>query len=153
MNGAYVHLLFNHVPVIGIPLVALLLLAGILRKSPEILRAAFAGFFLVAVLTIPAYKSGGPAARLVRDLPEVSMHNIQEHAEDATWGFRAVMLLGGMGIVGFRLAKKPGAVSRRFVVVTLVTALLVSAWLANVAHLGGLIRHPEIEQESKTGKQ
>ncbi len=152
MNGAYVHLLFNHVPVIGIPLVALLLLVGILRKNSEVLRIAFAGFFLLALLTIPAYKSGGPAARLVRDLPEISMHNIQEHAEDATWGFRVVMLLGGMGIVGFWLAKKPGTISRRFTVATLVTALLVSGWLANVAHLGGLIRHPEIQQESNTGK-
>ncbi len=153
MNGAYVHLLFNHVPVIGIPLVALLLLTGILRKNSEVLRIAFAGFILIAALTIPAYKSGGPAARLIRDLPQVSMHDIQEHAEDATWGFRAVMLLGGMGIVGFWLTKKPTAISRGFTVATLVTALLVSAWLANVAHLGGLIRHPEIQQESNTGKQ
>ena len=49
MNGAFVHLAFNHVPVLGLPFCLLLLFAAVGTKSRDLLRAACAGLVLVAV--------------------------------------------------------------------------------------------------------
>jgi len=40
MNGAHLHLLLNHIPVIGVPLGLLLLAFAFLRRSEEWKRAA-----------------------------------------------------------------------------------------------------------------
>ena len=41
MNWAHLHLALNHVPVIGLPIVLLLLAWAILRRSTELLKASF----------------------------------------------------------------------------------------------------------------
>ena len=61
MNGAYLHLVTNHVPVIGFPIVFLLLTAGAIRKSRDLVNAGLVGLVLLGIVTTVAWRSGGPA--------------------------------------------------------------------------------------------
>jgi len=72
MNGAYVHLALNHIPVVAVPVGVLLLLAGLVRKSRELTQAAMVLWVLVALISIAVLKSGGPAAHVIKDLPALS---------------------------------------------------------------------------------
>lgn len=147
MNGAQAHLLFNHIPIIGLPFTFFLLLTGVLRKNNDLIQTAYAFLIAIALLTIPALRTGGPAAHSVRDVPgieRVRIHDHEEAAEGATWGAE---ILGAMGLIGLILIKKKGSAPKIYTLITLVFTLAVSFGFAKAGHLGGLIRHPEIESD------
>jgi len=149
MNGAFLHLAFNHIPVIGVPFCALLLLGGMIRKSKDLVQASFAMLILTALLTIVAFKTGGPAARIVHSYPGVTRAQIHEHAEAADDAFKAMDVLGILAIIGFWLSRRPEGAPKALTGVILLGALFMSCWFGWVAHLGGEIRHPEIESASE----
>ena len=144
MNGAYLHLVMNHIPVVGMPLSFLLLLMGILRKSKELTQAGFAAIMLMALITIPVFKTGGPAAHVVRDYPGIVRAQIHEHAEAADYAFSAVSIVGVGALIAFVLLWRSGSIPSWLGIVILFGAFVTSVIMGRVAHLGGLIRHPEI---------
>jgi hypothetical protein len=123
---------------------ALLLLAGLLRRSRDLVQAGFAALVLTALITVPVFRTGGPAARVVRELPGVVRAQIGEHDEAADFGLWSAELLGALGLVGLWLARRPSGAPGGFTVVVLLAAVWSSTVFGRVAHLGGLIRHPEI---------
>ena len=73
MNLAHVHLLLNHVPTIGTAVALGLLVISFFRRNDDLRRVTLEVFFVIAVLTIPAYLSGvsaqqtGTLSGVVRD--------------------------------------------------------------------------------------
>jgi hypothetical protein len=145
MNGAYLHLVVNHVPVVGVPIAFLLLAGGMARKSNDIIKAAFAILVLMALAGVAAWKTGGPAAHIVKDIPGIVRATIHEHAEAADFGLWGSVIMGVLGLVGLVLGRKPEGPPRGFSILVLVGSLWLTTVFIRVAHLGGLIRHPEIE--------
>lgn len=68
MNGAHLHLLLNHVPVVGVPLGLLLLIGAYLRRSEEWKRAALWTFVFLAIMTVPTYLTGPQAEHYLKSL-------------------------------------------------------------------------------------
>jgi hypothetical protein len=145
MNGAFVHLAVNHIPVVGVPMAFLLLLAGAGRKSRDLLQAGYVTLAVLALLTIVVFKSGGPAAQVVRGMTGVTRESIHAHAEAADDVFGATEVLGAAALLCLWLLGRPKGIPNALAGLMLAGALGVSVWLGYVAHLGGLIRHPEIE--------
>jgi len=143
MNGAYLHIATNHIPVIALPFAALLLLAGLARGSRDLIRASFAALVVIALITIFVYKTGGPAARVVHGWPGVQRSDIHAHAEAAEDAFVAAEVVGALALLGLWLTRG-GRSAKGLTAFIFAAALITSGWLAWVAHLGGLIRHPEI---------
>ncbi len=79
MSAAHVHLLLNHIPILGSIFGLLLLSYGMLRRSDEIKKTSLGAFVITALLTIPVYLAGDGAAAIVRSLPGVSDAIIQQH--------------------------------------------------------------------------
>ena len=54
MSWAHIHLALDHFtsPVIGLPIVVLLLLWGLLQRNAEVIRAAFGLLVLLALVTL-----------------------------------------------------------------------------------------------------
>jgi hypothetical protein len=144
MNGAFVHLAVNHVPVVGVPIGVLLLLAGLARKSRDLVQAGFAVMALMALVTIVAFKSGGPAARVVRNIPGITRGDIHAHAEAADNVFVAMEILGAAALLALGLSTRPNGSPKLLTALIVLGSLFVSCWFSWVAHLGGLIRHPEV---------
>jgi hypothetical protein len=149
MNGPQLHLALNHLPVVGVPACFLLLAAAFARKSRDLAGAGFAGLVLVALIMIAAFKTGGPAARVVRNLPGIAPGSIHEHAEAADWGLWTMQVLGAVGIAGLWFESRAGKEPGRLAAAALMGALFVSTVMVRIAHLGGLIRHPEISSDFK----
>ncbi len=143
MNGAFLHLALNHIPVVGMPFCFLLLLVGVCRKSQELTSAGLAALVLVALITILTFRSGGPAARVVRNYPGIERALIHNHAEAADDIFWSVEILGAAALMGLWFSRRWGVVPKWLVGLVMLGALVASGWLGWVAHLGGLIRHPE----------
>jgi hypothetical protein len=61
----------NHIPVIGIPTGAALLIYGLLRRSEEVKRVSLLVFVVVAIITLPTYLAGKAAEDMVEHLAGV----------------------------------------------------------------------------------
>lgn len=148
MNYAHLHLMLNHIPVIGTGIVVLLLIIAIFRKSRELLAVSMIVMVLVALATIPAYLTGEPAEELVEDSPGVSEQLIEQHEDMAEKAFIFVEVTGGLALItllGLRYNERYG---KRLAVLTLMTLIISSGTIAWTANLGGQIRHNEIRSDT-----
>ena len=145
MNGAHLHLLVNHLPVLGSLFAILLLIWSLIRKNTEIARAAL-GLFVVAALTgLAAYFTGEPAEHMAEDIAGVTESAIHTHEESAEL---ATILLSGYGLFALGgllyLRKHAAEFPRRLVNLALLLSLIPAGAMALTANQGGQIRHPEI---------
>ncbi|MCB1327838.1 MAG: hypothetical protein H7A21_13930 [Spirochaetales bacterium] len=145
MNGAQLHLVLNHVPVLGALGAALLLLWALLAGSRDLARAGFAGLLVVALFSAGAYFSGEEAEEVVEDYPAVQEQVIEAHEEAAELAFILGLFAAVPGLAGLWLERSHLAPRRVHLFLGLGFALLVFGDMAYTAHLGGLIRHPELE--------
>jgi uncharacterized membrane protein len=144
MNATHLHLLLNHVPVLGSVFALGLLAFGMWRKSAELQKAAFGAFGIAALIAIPAYLTGEPAEESVESLPGVLEAIIENHETAASFAFGGILALGVIAILGLFLFRGGKNISPPFTVLILMGAITVSALMAWTANLGGQIRHTEI---------
>jgi uncharacterized membrane protein len=144
MNWAHVHLLLNHIPVIGIGFGILLLAAGWVRKSEEVKRIGLQFFVLLGVLTLPVYLTGEPAQKIVQALPGVSKQIIEQHEEAALLALIAMSILGLFALVGLILFRQREVLPSWVVTTSFILSLVVGVLMARTANLGGQVRHTEI---------
>jgi len=111
MNAPHLHLLLNHVPVLGAACGLGLLVFGLWRKSGELKKMTFGIFVIAALLAVPVYLTGEPAEEGVESLPGVSKAIIEQHEEAAEVAFTAIIVLGVMALIGLFLFRRDRAVS------------------------------------------
>ena len=144
MNLAHLHMLLNHVPTVGTAIAITLLVLSFIRKSEELRRVSLEAFFIIALVTVPAYLTGVAAQAEIRDLPDVSNVLIEAHEDAAAFSFVLMQLTGAfawLALWQIRRTSRPGRGSMAAVV---LLAALTMAVTARAANLGGEIRHPEI---------
>ena len=144
MNPAHLHLMLNHVPVIGVPLVATLLAWALSRGSREIHRVALGAAVIVAALTYPVFLTGEPAEERVEDATWARESLIHEHEERAEAALIAVLLTGAIAVLGLWQSRGNRQTSRSLGGLTLAGLAVSAGLLGWTALLGGPIRHEEI---------
>jgi hypothetical protein len=167
MDIAYLHLVTNHIPIIGLPFALFLLLAGVWLKSDEIKAFGLLAFTVLGFLTLGVYLLGQGGEDFVEDLAGVSHDAIENHEKMATVsllmvGLTAIVSLFGLTVYkGFRLLLRrapdkienaeteSAAINSRpyfpkwLIFAVLILALLSSGVLGYTGKLGGKIRHTE----------
>lgn len=148
MTLVHLHLLLNHLPVVGIPLAGALLVSGIAKRNDTLQRTAFAFLLFLAVMTIPVFLSGEPAEESVEHLPGVAETMIERHEDLASVAMGVTALLGVVALVGLVAARGGRAVPRGLAYAGLAATLLAVAVLTPTAYFGGQIRHSEIRADT-----
>lgn len=145
MNAAHLHLLVNHLPIIGAFLaVPLLALALIRRQELSGLRGAVLVLAMAAVGAGLAQSTGEEAEERVEDAGWASerlMHAHEERAEIAT-PIAILTALLGVGVLVWTERKR--AVNPALVAGLGLMATVSAGTLAWVGASGGEIRHDEI---------
>lgn len=144
MNPVHMHLLLNHLPVIGTIVTIALLAWALLRRSREMTRASFGMFFVSALLGVAVYLTGEPAEHLVEDLAGVSHDAIEAHEEAALMATVLLAGLGALALGGLVAFRKAPAIPRGFAALVLALSLVPATAMGWTANLGGQIRHSEI---------
>lgn len=149
MNVVHLHLLLNHLPVVG-SLFAMLLFAGSLYKRAVSLR--FALWFAVALgaTALAVYLTGEPAADTVEKLVGITERSIERHEEAAELTTIVAGTLGALALIALMLFRRR-EVPRWIGAAGLVGTVLLSAAMGWTANLGGQIRHSEIRSNSDPG--
>ncbi len=144
MNQAHLHLIVNHVPIVGSLFAAVLLGAGLLRQNATLTQAGLVAVLAAGLLCLPAQLTGAGAAATVQDMPRVSRALIENHAAAAELGFWALESAAALALFSLLLLKNASPRARLLAGLTLVVAVLSFGLLARAGNLGGQIRHTEI---------
>jgi hypothetical protein len=144
MNWAHLHLALNHVPVIGLPIVLLLLGWAIVRRSAELLKASFGLIILLAVITVIVQVTGEPAEELVEGLPGVVDSMVEAHEESALLGTIGFVVVGVIAVFGLWRLGTGKILPQWYTSAVLIAGMIVAGVMVWIANLGGQIRHSEI---------
>lgn len=147
MSPVHLHLMLNHLPVVGTVFAALLLGYAMVVRSDLVKKIAFGAFVLIAMLAVPAYLTGEPAEEIAEGLPGVTDNAIEQHEEAAQIAFASIMVVGALAVTGLAMFRTK-AVPRLFAVAVLALSVVAMAALAWTANLGGKVRHTEIRSEA-----
>jgi len=147
MSSIHLHLLLNHVPVIGTVLGVLLLAVAVARRSDELGRIALWLFALLAGTSVLVFLTGEPAEELVEKLPGFSEALTERHEEAALVATVVVGLVGLFSLAVLAIFRKR-PLARWATPVALVLSLGGGGAMGYAANLGGQIRHTEIRAAS-----
>jgi hypothetical protein len=151
MNTTHLHLMVNHLPVIATPLVALLLVYGLIRRSREVLRLAAGAAVLVAALSYPVFLTGEPAEEGVHDSAWFQERMVHEHEARAEAALIAVLVTGLVAAVGLWQSRGGKELPRATGGLTLAGLALSAGLFGWTALSGGVIRHDEIRAGAVAG--
>lgn len=143
MSGAHIHLLLNHIPVIGTLVGFAVFALGVWRRNDSWTRLALGLFAAVALAAAATMLTGESAEEAVEKLPGVSQSLIETHEGAAKLASIAAYVLGAVSLAAL-VAVRRRSLPRALTVTVLPVALLVSGLMAYTANLGGQIRHTEI---------
>jgi uncharacterized membrane protein len=149
VNAAHLHLIFNHIPVIGMLIAVVFFLVSLFHGKDILIKASLWLIFFVALSAVPAYLTGDPAHEYLEHTPGLRHDLIHEHEDAAEVAFVSAMILGLLallGLVGYRQRRR---LSRLYLFLVLLAALVVLALMAGAANQGGKIRHPEVRSASQ----
>ena len=144
MSILHLHLLLNHVPVVGAVFLVLLFGFAVVQRDSRLSRMGLFVCVLLAAITAAVYFTGGAAEEIAEKISGVSERTIalhEEAAEISTIAFAISGILALGSLLFFR--RKP--IPQSATVAALALTLLVGGMMAWTANLGGNIRHTELQ--------
>jgi uncharacterized membrane protein len=142
MNGAHLHLLLTHLPVLGTLFGLGLGAYAVLFRHPDVLKAALGVFVLAAMLAGAAYLTGEGAEEVAEGIG-LTESIVEQHESVALFALVGAAVLGLFALVVLVIFRaRP--VAAPMAAVVLVLGLGVTGLMAYTANLGGQIRHAEI---------
>jgi hypothetical protein len=142
VNPQLLHLILNHLPVVGALWVLVVLAAALLWPRPALIRLALGLSVLLALTAAGAFLTGEPAEEAVEHLPGVDEHAIEAHESSAKASLIGAIASGVAGLLGLLWSR--GRPLRRAVVPALLAVLVSGVLLAVTAHRGGQIVRPSL---------
>lgn len=152
MNAAHIHLLLNHIPILGALFGMILLIFGLIRKNNALSQAALITFIMAAIVTLPVDWSGEQAEEIVEELPGISHDLIHEHEEIAELAVKFMLGLGVLSLLTLILGAWHVKIGRILRWITLLLSFAVFFLMTRAGNSGGEISHPEIRKDFKIEK-
>src|SRR5262245_40397642 len=134
MNVLHLHLLFNHFPTVGNVIGLGLFLFAILGKNDELKRVSLGVFFVIALLTLPAYMSGNGAVEVVQGNPEVSQALIDRHQDVALTGLLFMQITGALAWFALWKYRRTSSLANWNVMAVLLLSILTLGLMAQAAN-------------------
>lgn len=144
MDLGHLHLILNHLPVLGAPALLALLGWGHARGLPEVIRVALWCTVLLGAATAVVYLTGEAAEEMVEPLPTFDHHMVERHEEVALAAAVLIVATSLLAAAALATSRAGGRLHRVTVIVVLVGLLTGTGAVAATAWTGGPIGHPEL---------
>jgi uncharacterized membrane protein len=138
---AYLHLLSNHVPILGSLFGVLLLVVALVKPNFNTTLSAYLILLVSGIGGIVAYFTGEPAEESVEHVPGISHKLIHVHEEMAENALIFVFLLTAAAVVGLWAERAQWKNAKNIERFTLVVGIIAFILFAFTGYLGGHIRH------------
>lgn len=144
MNGAHLHLMVNHFPIIGVMIGLLVLVAGYVFKQDQVKWTALGIFVFSALTSIAALLTGDAAGEVVEKVAGISETLIHVHEEAAETFFALSISLGVVSLITGIMEWQKLRLARYAYWLVLLVGLASAAAAAFAGTTGGEIRHSEM---------
>lgn len=144
MNQTHIHLLINHLPILGSFLGALVLVQGLWTSSGQTKIAAYNLFIISSIGALIAYITGEGAEEGIQHIQGIVEANIERHQEFALFAFISLIILGFSSFLAILLTLRKSAYARTTAFIILVISVISIVLAARTGYLGSQIRHTEI---------
>ena len=148
MNLAHLHLLINHLPIIGSVLGSFVLAYGLYTKSSETKSAAYYLLILSTLGAIIAYLTGEPAEETVENIQGISKAMIHQHEDFAGFSLAVLCLTGVLSLMGLYVIFMKKIWSVKLAKLILFLSLISFVLFSITGFYGGQIRHTELNSSS-----
>lgn len=144
MNGAHIHLIVTHLPVLGVAFATFLLGFGFWRQNRLTQQIALSVLVVSGLAAGIAYLTGEGAEETIEGTLGAGKSLLDRHESAALIGLVMSGVAGVLALVALIAGRNGRPLARSLTVLNLVVALIASGTLAWVANLGGQVGHPEI---------
>ena len=144
MNAAQIHLALNHAPLFLSVIGGGILILGMIQKNETFKTLSLFLMVAAALFTIPVFLTGEGTEELVEHLPGVTENLIEKHEDMAKIALIIISISGVTALAGIFLRKK-ASMAKIVFALCLLLSLASFGTMAQTAHLGGLIRHSELQ--------
>ena len=147
MSTVHLHLMLNHIPVVGTLFLAALFAAGVVRRNAPLTRTALGSSVALALVALVVFLTGAPAEEAVEDLAGTSEAAIERHEAIALASMVLLGVVGAMSVVVLLWFRRRLEIPRAVAMTGLVASLATVGLMGVTANSGGQIRHSEIRAE------
>lgn len=151
MNPVWLHLLVNHIPIIGTCIGLLIVVVALFMKNNTLRTAGLIVFVVTGLGIYAAHFSGEPAEEAIEHRPGISEKVIHTHEESA----ETALTLMSVGLVLALLVLFYKPANKRFRTMLFTAWMIVSimAFIQVVitGHDGGVIRRPDLQEATPQG--
>jgi uncharacterized membrane protein len=148
MNGAYIHIVVNHFPIIGSIIGTLLLMAGMVFRNEGVKISGLGTIVFASIMAIIANVTGDSAKESVEGLNDVARSLINRHEDIASVALFLIIPSGLLASLSlYSMYKKERSV-RFLLIITLVLSLISCVAMAYAGRTGGQIRHTGLRNDA-----
>ncbi len=151
MNSIEIHLILNHIPILGVAFVSLYLVIATIVKNTFMQKVSLWILLGVALVTIIVYLSGLRAETLVESLPNASKALLQLHEKVARISSLTIWAIAGITLLGLTFLRSKEQLFQYFVRGILAMTLLSTSLFILTGYLGGQVTHSEIRSTLAVG--
>jgi len=144
MNFVHIHLLLNHLPVIGSIIGFGLFLSSLFGKNDDLRRSSLIVFAAMALIGIPAFASGKGAQLMLKGKPGISDAFMQRHEGAAMLALWFLEATGALALAGLWQLRHRARMAPWNLLAVLIFSLLTMGLMARTGNTGGEISHPEV---------
>jgi uncharacterized membrane protein len=148
MNDAHLHLIVNHIPILGTLFGIGILITGILIRNNVVKNCAYVLFVISAIGALFAVNTGEGAEELIENFPNIGHQIIHEHEEIAEKFAILMYVLGAFSMVGLIANYKEHSKAKFLAILIAVLGLITFVVGTKVGTTGGEIRHTEIRGDN-----
>lgn len=153
MNGAHLHLVVNHLPIVGVIIGSLVLIAGYLSIKMPVKVTALGIFIFSAITAMISNFTGEGAEEVVEGMGIVSHELIHEHEEMAETFLLLTVILGVISILTLYFTAKKKEFARYGFILALLLSVACIFTGKQTGTSGGEIRHTEIRADFQTSPE
>jgi uncharacterized membrane protein len=148
MTGAHLHLVLNHIPILGTLFGLILLFLGVSKGNRTLQKAGLATFIVVALICIPVFLTGEPAEHLAEKFPGFSHDLAHEHEELGEKGLILSILLGVISaILLFLINRNKHLNYKKGLWGVMALSVISFLLMVLIGNHGGKIRRPEMRNQ------
>jgi len=144
MDGLQLHLLTNHLPIVGTFAALLVVLVGMLRRSDAAISTGLIVYAVMALMAVPAYLSGEEAEERVEQISGINEGAIHEHEEMAEVTLWLTVISGLLALGAVITHHRNMKISSKIALAFVIIAIAAFAQAALTGHEGGKIRRPDL---------
>lgn len=149
MNGAHLHLIVNHLPIVGVIIGTLVMAVGMMLKKEQVKQTALGINLFSAITSLIAFFTGEEAEELVENIKGISETFIHVHEEYAESFLILSVVLGFVSLVTLYFSIKSKKYAKYGFIIAFCISLVLIFIGKQVGTSGGEIRHTEIRSDFK----